>query len=141
MEVSIPCMEDVCNDKVILLTHFHHFGQNLRKLCSWHGTITDQIVRPKPGNSAKSTLSTCPELHPLCLGFCGLDFPDIILLADFHDPISQPFHPILESIQLNYQDSLSIQWKTCMNGFLDGLNCQFIQHLKRSRNEAIADNG
>src|SRR5512139_4331780 len=101
MEVSVPRMEDVCNDKVILLADLHHFGQNLRKLCSWHGTITNQIVGPKPGNGSKSSLSTCPELCPLCLGFSGFHFSSIILLTYFYDPFSQPLHPILQSIELN----------------------------------------
>src|SRR4030067_351745 len=122
MELSISRMEDVCNDKVILFTDLHHCGQTRGKLCSGNSAIADQIIRPKPGNGAKSSLSTCPELCPLCLSFCGLDLTGIIFLADFYDPFGQSLHSVLEPIELDQQDSLSIKGKTRMDRFLDRLD-------------------
>src|SRR4030042_3641436 len=113
MKVSVSRMEYVCDGEVIPLANLHHLGQHLWEFGSGNGSVTDEIVWPKPGNSSESSFPTRPELGSLGLIFCGLDLSDIVFPANLHDPFSQPLHPILQSVELDDQDSFCIQWKPC----------------------------
>src|SRR5512146_2179712 len=98
VEVSVPGMEDIGNHQIILLSHLDNLAQNLRKSGSRHRAVANQVIGSKPGNGAKGALSARPQLSPLCLVFCSLDFTDPVLTTNLHNLLGKPFHSILEPV-------------------------------------------
>src|SRR4030042_7187565 len=141
MEVSISRMKDIRNCKTILFAPLHHPDQHLREFGPRYSSITDKIIGTESRNGAERTLPASPELCSFGLCLRRFYLTGVILPADLHDSFCQSLHPIFEPVELDEKNGLRIERKTRTNRFLNRFNRHFIENFKRSRLDAIGNDG